>query len=467
MGVLFDPHIKRPEPLSYGKILAEHHISYVEKEMWLEVYEPSFRNGMWILSVSIVLKQTAALLDIILPVAVKHHTPLKVVKNDTLHHYINVGAFGAEKVGQNMLLFPNSPESTVALIEELAILTNTFEGPMVNNMLRITSALYAGYCIVEAGKKNKFSRRFIVPATSLILPALKQFEYPKSTSIRWLKKRYYCLSIIRRSCKGNIYKAIHFSLRNPGFCIIKEGIRNMVDDKQGRDIRDRLKWQYEVHNDLTGKIRLPEVTDLFKKNDNCYLVMKRIKGKPLSDRVTSWYQRENWLSLHKRVKMQILSYYFNLLLLVEQLHQQQYIHRDIKDGNLLWLESGQPYLLDYELCYSVKKRMPNPAFKSFAPGYQSPEQFFNPQPQYTEDIYALGSLLSYLLTGISPKKQIESSVDIEHLIQNHDLYALIIECLDEQPHHRPTLSKIKTTIKRTMDNITHDQHVNPSFCYDE
>ena len=59
----------------------------------------------------------------------------------------------------------------------------------------------------------------------------------------------------------------------------------MWSDEQGRDISDRLAWQWEVQKAWKGMVRIPDVYDLFKVDGDSYLALEYIKGKSLLARI--------------------------------------------------------------------------------------------------------------------------------------------------------------------------------------
>ncbi|TWV99321.1 hypothetical protein [Chitinophaga pinensis] len=67
--------------------------------------------------------------------------------------------------------------------------------------------------------------------------------------------------------------------------MIKEGCSGDSKDSHGRDIKDRLLWQKELHQLLQDKVRIPRYIDSFEENGNYYLVIERIKGKSLTQRL--------------------------------------------------------------------------------------------------------------------------------------------------------------------------------------
>jgi hypothetical protein len=81
-------------------------------------------------------------------------------------------------------------------------------------------------------------------------------------------------------------------------------------------------------------------------------------------------------------------------------HAEGILHRDIKPGNILVTDQGEPVLSDFGIASLV-----NPAGGSvdaFTRGHTAPELVDGEPPTIRSDLYALGSTLYTLLTGVPP-----------------------------------------------------------------
>jgi serine/threonine protein kinase len=90
---------------------------------------------------------------------------------------------------------------------------------------------------------------------------------------------------------------------------------------------------------------------------------------------------------------------------VEYLHGQQFVHYDLKPGNVLLCDDGSIRLIDLGMAHEVVKG--RFAFGASAPPfgtseYIAPEQIRRRRGQPSVDIYALGAMLYEMLTGQAP-----------------------------------------------------------------
>ena len=144
------------------------------------------------------------------------------------------------------------------------------------------------------------------------------------------------------------------------------------------------------HPNLVGVVRY------FKANGTAYIVMDYVEGEVLA----SYIGREAPLS--EAVLRGILAPVMDGL---AQVHGAGYLHRDIKPDNIVLREDGSPVLLDFgaaRLAMGVRSRRLTAVL---TPGYAPIEQYSESSTQgpYT-DIYALGAVLYYGLTGEAPQE---------------------------------------------------------------
>jgi eukaryotic-like serine/threonine-protein kinase len=90
---------------------------------------------------------------------------------------------------------------------------------------------------------------------------------------------------------------------------------------------------------------------------------------------------------------------------VEYLHEQGFVHYDLKPGNVILCEDGTLRLIDFGTAHrTVTRRF---AFAAAAPAiassdYVAPEQIRRQRGRPSVDIYALGAMLYEMLTGHAP-----------------------------------------------------------------
>lgn len=130
------------------------------------------------------------------------------------------------------------------------------------------------------------------------------------------------------------------------------------------------------------------------------LVMEKIEGLNLEE----WMSDRQYQPITQNIALDWLKQITQIL---DQVHQQDYFHRDIKPPNIMLRPSGQLVLIDFGAAREVTKTYLakvsglGRVTKISSAGYTPPEQekgYAIPQ----SDFYALGRTFVYLLTGKEP-----------------------------------------------------------------
>lgn len=91
---------------------------------------------------------------------------------------------------------------------------------------------------------------------------------------------------------------------------------------------------------------------------------------------------------------------------VESLHNRNIIHRDITPNNVMVDYEGNIKLIDFNISRERKQSASRDTTVMGTAGYASPEQFGFTQTGFGADIYAMGILLNFMLTGKMPNEKL-------------------------------------------------------------
>ena len=143
---------------------------------------------------------------------------------------------------------------------------------------------------------------------------------------------------------------------------------------------------------------------------------------------------------------------------LKEAHHYGLIHRDIKPQNIMICYIGDTYdfvkVLDFGLVKDLNNKNDKELTTLFeiggTPMYMSPERLTAPSKvDYRSDIYAIGVIAYYLLTGKKPFLSGVTDMDlIDHVINEPPrkiknkvipikLTKVIMKCLDKRPENRP------------------------------
>jgi serine/threonine protein kinase len=181
------------------------------------------------------------------------------------------------------------------------------------------------------------------------------------------------------------------------------------------------KAKYRFHREakmlatLGSHSQIPMLINYFVVNDDFYLVQEYIEGQTLSQ-----YIRHRGLMTEAQVK----SFLIDMLYLLQYVHNNQVIHRDIKPQNIIRAKLDRRLILiDFGAVKEVATINTDTA-KGLTTqfigtvGFAPPEQFAL-RPTYASDIYALGVTCLFLLTGKSPSEMRRDTVKGQILWQEY------------------------------------------------
>ena len=187
---------------------------------------------------------------------------------------------------------------------------------------------------------------------------------------------------------------------------------------------------------------LVKVHRFWEANGTAYMAMPYYGGRTLKDvrRSMASPPDEAWLRA-------LLD---PLLAALEVLHAADVIHRDLSPDNVLLLDDGKPLLLDFGSARLVLGDRTQALTAVFKPSFGAIEQYGDTpglrQGPWT-DLYALGGVVQYLVTGVAPRPAALRAVDdgaggalslaADELGYSRALVAAIEWALHVRPQDRP------------------------------
>ncbi|MGV8123053.1 MAG: serine/threonine protein kinase [Candidatus Xenobiia bacterium LiM19] len=140
---------------------------------------------------------------------------------------------------------------------------------------------------------------------------------------------------------------------------------------------------------------LPKVYDYFViGNVNC-VVEEYIEGRTLEE-----------LLRKKRPRLpEILSWGIALCEILEVLHRNEIVFRDLKPANIMCANDGTIKLIDFDIARVYKAGNASDTEMLGTPGYAPPEMYGAVQSDQRADIYSLGATLHRCIAGIDPEQK--------------------------------------------------------------
>ena len=213
--------------------------------------------------------------------------------------------------------------------------------------------------------------------------------------------------------------------------------------EQNRDTFDAGLHGFINESRLLAQFKHPalvEVLQFWEENETAYMVMPHYHGKTLR-----WVLRNLGKRCDERWLRGIIAPVLDVL---EMLHANNVFHRDIAPDNILIKSDGTPVLLDLgsarEIVTGLQKVITVVVKPGYAPIEQYSSDFSLPQGPWT-DIYAIGALLHFAVTGSAPpasisrimKDNLKPLADEPSTEFSREFLAAIDHALALQPGARP------------------------------
>jgi serine/threonine protein kinase len=450
----------------YAEIMKFLNLEYKISDYYLQTGEISHVQG-WMLHISVVISEVPNLLKTIIPFLISEKIPFKIPINKDTALYLANGVLGPAQLGKIMTIYPLQP-NLISVAQKLVLLTQAFKGPRILTDAYLGGNVYTRYgsCnpVLQRDDSNKEDKYIYNIKGELVKdPYSMPFQLPEG--IYWpfegmgtpvaskprkiIHNFYKKTGTLKDDVRGNVYKAIMAK----GFlktvpCVIKQGLKYMSSEETGRNIYDRLLWQKTLQEELSSTIAMPKIFDFFTEKEDHYLTMEYIEGLSLHHYIKSFnFMPNNRFIATTKEYPAILNYLIQIINLIDKLHQQGYVHRDIQPNNFIIDNKGKVFMIDTELAWSITRHTPNPPFELGTDGFMSPEQQMMQLPTIEGDIYGLGALMINIYTRISPEKfNVLDPILLEESLLfftgNRTVSSMLSTCLNSVPSERPHLSKI-------------------------
>jgi serine/threonine protein kinase/tetratricopeptide (TPR) repeat protein len=248
---------------------------------------------------------------------------------------------------------------------------------------------------------------------------------------------YELLEEVGRGGQGVVYRALQKSL-NRTVALKVIGLGHWATDAHLK--RFRREAEAAASLDHSGIVPIYEVGE---RDGSCYFSMKFVEGGQL-DAVA---RRE---SIPVRRAAELIA---KVARTVHYAHEHKILHRDIKPGNILLDQKGEPHLTDFGLARLVETESTVTRTLEVlgTPSYMAPEQAVgnNGAMSSATDVYGLGAVFYQLLTGHPPFAGGTTYETIKLLLDteprpprlwnpkvDRDLSIICLKCIEKDPKRR-------------------------------
>ena len=233
---------------------------------------------------------------------------------------------------------------------------------------------------------------------------------------------FHGYDLLRSLDAGGMAEAYVARNRETGQRVFLKRVRRNSADK------DALQREMGIYDKLM-RMSTPhvlQVLDFIRDDEYFALVTEFADGGDLQTHVEA---RGNGRGLAVEEAKQIA---LSVATALRELHDHDIVHRDLKPENVLSL-GGCWKLADFGISKNVSRLMTQKTFQRYGTlGYAAPEQFQGVEARPSADVYSLGKIMVFLLTG-------QTDVDYVQFSAWRDL---ITRCIRQDPQQRPVIGKV-------------------------
>ena len=351
-------------------------------------------------------------------------------------------------VGVFLIVFP----AIVPVAPGKMLVTGTVAALMSPIAMMVTSVHgYSPFASFSAGMLMHYPD-FILVGVSVVISSVVTRLGQQVTKAREMGS-YQLGDLIKRGGMGEVYRATHRMLARPAAIKL---IRPEMLAANGEDSGDLALKRFRREAEAAANLRSPHTVELFDfgvtADGTLYFVMELLDGMDLESLV-----RQHGPMPYARVVHVLLQACESLA----EAHSQGLIHRDIKPANIhlgtVGVRRDFVKVLDFGLVKSIKKEQAGDSLATAVgrtpgtPSYMAPEMAVGEEVDARADIYALGCVAYFLLTG----KLVFEAENTFQMIAKHlrnqpvppsvrsgveiprGLEDLILSCLAKNPGERP------------------------------
>ena len=199
--------------------------------------------------------------------------------------------------------------------------------------------------------------------------------------------RYQVIERIGRGAMGVVYRARDEAMGRD--VALKVLTADLEDDP---DIRTRFHREAEAAASLSHP-NIITIFDVGEDGDRFFIVMELLRGATLKD----FLKQSDAAPLARKLDLMI-----QLCAGLGAAHNASIYHRDIKPGNIFVRADGILKILDFGVARLASSSMTAAGFIVGTPDYMSPEQARGADIDGRSDIFSLGGVFYFMLTGRKP-----------------------------------------------------------------
>jgi len=215
---------------------------------------------------------------------------------------------------------------------------------------------------------------------------LDSMNLPKAIS------RYQVLRLLGSGAMGSVVLAEDPRIKR------KVAIKLMrVDTVKTEADRHEYLARFQREAEVSGLLNHPGIVAIYDVGEveghGPFLAMEFVAGRPLDELIKSGPT----LTMKEKLRIAV-----GLAEALDHAHAKGIVHRDVKPGNVMVGEDGQPKLMDFGIAKREDASLTQTGTFLGTPSYASPEQIKEGTVDSRSDIFSFGVLVFELMSGQSP-----------------------------------------------------------------
>lgn len=289
----------------------------------------------------------------------------------------------------------------------------------------------------------------------------------ENLSGRIIEQRYQVIDKVGEGGMGEVY-LVHDQKLQREVALKVIGQRNVSAEIVERFVREIKAMAALQHPNI-----IPVYDSGQLEDGRLFYTMKFVRGRNFADLIHDEVPRERLLEIFAKVCRGVAF-----------AHAQGVIHRDLKPGNILVDETGEPYVMDWGLVKVLKAMEDSTQLRRRdvtrgsgtrtgiamgTPNYMSPEQANGTRVDHLSDVYALGAILYEILVRRPPCIGDDPVDVLNRLLYEQppaprtldprvppELEAICLKAMQKLPHNRyPSAA----ALQRDIENHLRDEPV--------
>lgn len=371
----------------------------------------------WKLHVAAHPSSACEVLQRVLALLLQETSSFKIVASLQALRALNQGQYGWSQIGKFLTIYPSDEQEATKLASLLDKCAGALPAPKIpsDRMLHPGSLVHYRYGSFRGSLLLQEADGLISPAIRTpmgeLLPDQRKHTYEAPTgrvdpferaglvselpgTQRLLNNRYLLAGLLAASPTHTLYLA--GDLQEARSCVVKGPGMLWEQGTLDTSITQSLRHEASILRELADIKQVPILYACLEQAGGVFLILEDIQGETLADYMKHVRSRGSLIE-----REQAIAWGKQIAELLDRLHSRGLVYADLKPSNILLASGGTLRLIDFEL---TDRQGSEACADRGTRGYTSPQRLQGLPLAITDDIYSLGALLYFIVTGAEPSE---------------------------------------------------------------